>query len=215
MRRSRSRIATRLLARSSGALLSLTLLTACPVVVPLSTGRGGSPAGTCDFFGTHFVKPAGWSAEEKRETSEPIPRVTLSGGVGTHQILLSIIPRELRSSAAADKAGQADAYFRGLRSALPDWTDVSQDVFDPSGRGYPVLFGTALVKGLITTQQDNVVLLYFPDHFPKGRYFYVFFWTDIHTESARPVALDELRGIVESFEITSSPLGAASKGCAA
>jgi len=168
---------------------------------------------SCEFFGARFVKPTGWTVEEKREPGEPISRVALVGRVGTHQILLSIIPRELRSSAAADKKSQTEAYFHALRAALPSWTNVSESSSEAPARSYPVLFGTDFMRGIVTTQYDNTVLLYFPDDFPKGRYFYVFFWTDIHFDGERSESLGELRTVVDSFDIRTSPAGAPSPGC--
>jgi hypothetical protein len=99
---------------------------------------------------------------------------------------------------------------------MQTWTDVSESSLDAPTRSYPVLFGRELVRGSVAgldTQQDSTVLLYFPDDFPRGRYFYVFFWTDIHAVGAQSGTLDELRTLVDSFEIRSSPAGAASKGC--
>ena len=152
--------------------------------------------------------------EERREAGEPISRVELAGNVATQQILLSIIPRELRT-ASPDKKSQADAYFRGLRSAMTAWTNVDEATFQSPARSYPVLFGTERVRGSfpgLDTQQDSTVLLYFPDDFPKGRYFYVFFWTDIHGVGDSAVALDELRALVDGFEVRAAPT-TASQGC--
>jgi len=157
----------------------------------------------------------GWQVEEHREAGEALSRVDLTGRVGTHQILASIIPREIRSSADPTKTSQTAAYFQALRSAMT-WTDVSDSTFQAPARTYPVLFGTEIVHGPISaldSQQDNTVLLYFPDDFPLGRYFYVFFWTDIHSVGSQPGTLEDLKTLVDSFEVRASPVGAPSKGC--
>lgn len=158
----------------------------------------------------------GWKVEEEKEAGEPIGRASLSGTAATHRILLSIIPRTQRAG-STDKKSQTDVYYQGLRAGITEWTDVGESSFQSPARTYPVLYGTRLVKGALPpldTQQDDLVLLYFPDDFPQGGYFYVFFWTDIHAIGDRPVELTELRSIVDSFAIRSSPT-TASKGCAA
>lgn len=212
-------------------LLAAVLCAACPApaapvsnatppsATPSSTAAStvaGAPA--CEFFGTRFVPFPTWHVEEHREAGEPVSRVSLDGFVGTHHVLVSLIPRELRASAAATPTDQADAYFRGLRSGMTDWTDVSVGRFDAPGRSYPVAFGKRLVKGplpLLDTEQHDTVLLVFPNDFPAGRYFYVFFWTDIHLVGERPNDLGELRTLLDSFEVKAPPVaGAPSRGCA-
>jgi hypothetical protein len=175
-------------------------------------------APACEFFGTRFVPFPKWHVEEHREVGEPISRVSLDGYVGTHHVLVSIIPRELRASVAATPSGQAAAYFSSLRSGMTDWTDVTVGQFDAPGRSYPAAFGRRLVKGslpLFDTEQHDTVLLVFPADFPAGRYFYVFFWTDIHFVGEQPNNLGELRILLDSFEVRSPPVaGAVSPGCA-
>lgn len=210
-------------------LIALVLCAACPsqVVQPPSPTRGVVPtqsvtqtAGAgqvCEFFGARFVVQRSWKVEEHRVATEPLSRVSLDGLVGTHRVLVSLIPRELRGPAESTAAGQAEQYFRGLRSSIADWTEVSESRFVSPARPYPVTFGRRLVRGplpALDTEQHDTVLLYFPDDFPSGRYFYVFFWTDVHVVGERPGDHAELRMLVDSFEIRSSPVGAASRGCA-
>lgn len=131
-------------------------------------------------------------------------------------ILVSIIPRGLRTGIEPTKSDQASAYFQSLRSATKTWTDVAETTFQSPVRSYPVLFGREVVRGALTaldTEQDSTVLLYFPDDVSGWRYFYVFFWTDIHAVGAASGTLDDLRALVDSFELRSSPAGAPSKGC--
>ncbi len=214
-----SRTVMRRLASSSLRLvLAAFLCSACPSPATPSPSAPPTAAAQpgCNFFGTHFVPRGGWKVEEHREASEPISRVTLDGNVGTHHVLVSIIPRELRSTGDPTPASQADQYFRSLRSAMADWTDVSESRFESPARPYPVIFGRRLVRGPLPpldTEQDDTVLLYFPDDFPRGRYFYVFFWTDIHGVGEKPNDLAELRALVDSFEVRSSPVGAPSGRC--
>jgi len=179
---------------------------------PSATGSGQ----VCEFFGTRFIQLPGYKVEEQREAGEPISRVSLSGREGAHGVLVSIIPRELGTSAEATKAGQTRAYFQALRSAFTKWTDVEERTFQAPARTYPVLFSRERVAGLLPgleQQHDNAVLLYFPDDFPKDRYFYVFFWTDVHGVDGQPLALRGLQTLVDSFSIKSPPAGAPSKGC--
>jgi hypothetical protein len=200
--------------------LALLLCTACPSPTsPTSSATPGAAAGaTCEFFGTRFVPFQGWTVQEHREAGEPLSRVSLDGYVGTHHVLVSIIPREMRASAESTSGGQSQEYFRSLRSGMTDWTDVSETRFEAPARSYPVVFGRRRVRGPLPpldTQQDDTVLLYFPDDFPAGRYFYVFFWTDIHGVGETPNDLEALRTLVDSFEIKSAPVvGATSRGCA-
>jgi hypothetical protein len=172
----------------------------------------------CEFFGTRFAPFQGWKIEEHREAGEPLSRVSLDGYVDTHHVLVSIVPREMRASAEPTSAGQSEQYFRSLRSGMTDWTDVSESRFEAPARSYPVVFGRRLVRGSLPpldTEQNDTVLLYFPDDFPTGRYFYVFFWTDIHVVGEKPNDLAALRTLVDSFEIRSAPVvGAPSRGCA-
>src|SRR5712691_8079843 len=207
---------------SFSLLLALALLvcTACPSPTsPTSSATPGVAVGaTCEFFGTRFVPFQGWNVQEHREAGEPLSRVSLDGYVGAHHVLVSIIPREMRASAESTSAGQSQQYFRSVRSGMTDWTDVNETRFDAPARSYPVMFGRRLVRGALPpldTQQDDTVLLYFPDDFPAGRYFYVFFWTDIRGVGEKPNDLEGLRTLVDSFEIKSAPVvGAASRGCA-
>lgn len=199
-------------------LLALVLCAACPSPAPPTSSATESVAATqaCEFFGTRFVPSPGWKVEEHRQAGEPLSRVSLDGYVGTHHVLVSIIPREVRAPAEPTPASQAEQYFSGLRSGMTDWTDVRESRFEAPARSYPVIFGRRLVRGPLPpldTEQDDTVLLYFPDDFPRGRYFYVFFWTDIHGVGEKPNELAELRTLVDSFEIRSSPVGAASGGC--
>jgi hypothetical protein len=203
---------------SLGLLLAALFCTACPsLATPSPSAAPTAAAGqVCEFFGTRFVPRPGWKVEEHREASEPLSRVSLDGNVDTHHVLVSIIPREMRATVEATSTAQADQYFRSLRAGMTDWTNVSESKFQSPARAYPVIFGRRLVRGPLPpldTQQDDTVLLYFPDDFPQGRYFYVFFWTDIHVVGERPNDLAELRALVDSFEIRSSPVGAASRGC--
>ena len=160
---------------------------------------------------------AGWKVEEHRLPGEPLSRISIAGQLGSHATLVSIIPREMRTTGEPSKDSQAAQYFQGLRSTFGTrWTDVSEDTFVAPARVYPVLFARELIRGPLpplNQVHDNTVLLYFPDDFPAGRYFYVFFWTDIHAEGAQPNSLTELRTLVDSFEIKSSPVGAPSRGC--
>jgi hypothetical protein len=207
-------------------LLALVVCAACPSRATPASGATSAPSAArtvavgsaCDFFGTRFVPLQGWKVEEHREAGEPLSRVSLDGYVGTHHVLASIIPRELRTSAAPTPAAQAETYFRSLRSGMTDWSDVSQGQFDAAGRSYPVVFGRRLVKGPLPpldTEQHDTVLLFFPADFPSGRYFYVFFWTDTHVVGAKPNDLVELRALLDTFEVRSPPVpGAASRGCA-
>ena len=218
-------------ASSSLVLLLALVLCACPSPAALTsatpTATATSTSATtqtaavgpvCEFFGTRFVPFAGWRVEEHRDAGEPVSRVSLDGLVGTHRILVSIIPRELRTSVALTPTAQAAAYFSSLRAGMADWTDVTVGQFDAPGRSYPVAFGRRLVKGPVSaldTEQHDTVLLVFPNDFPVGRYFYVFFWTDIHVVGASPNNLGELRILLDSFEVRSPPVaGAASRGCA-
>lgn len=203
---------------SLGLLLAALLCIACPSPATPSTSAAPTAAASssCEFFGARFVPAPGWKVEEHREASEPLSRVSLDGNVGTHHVLVSIIPREVRATVDATSTAQAEQYFRSLRAGMSDWTDVSESKFQSPARAYPVIFGRRLVRGplpALDTEQDDTVLLYFPDDFPRGRYFYVFFWTDIHVVGERPNDLAELRALVDSFEIRSSPVGAASRGC--
>ncbi len=205
---------------SLGLLLALVLCSACPS--PGSLPSRGTPSlaaeTTCEYFGTRFTPFRGWTVEEHKQAGEPVSRVSLDGYVGSHKVLVSIIPRELRQATAPTAAAQAEAYFRSPRSGITDWTNVSESRFEAPARSYPVTFGRRLVRGPLPpldTEQDDTVLLYFPDDFPAGRYFYVFFWTDIHVVGEKANDLGELRTLVDSFDVRSPPVaGATSRGCA-
>jgi hypothetical protein len=223
MKRSRWPTDTPRRVRSSLHVVVALVLAAC--IPPSSTAPSPSAGATssatgsgqvCEFFGARFIALPGYKVEEQREAGEPISRVSLSGREGTHGVLVSIIPRELGTSAEATKAGQTRAYFQALRSAFTNWTDVEERTFQAPARTYPVLFSRERVAGPLPglgQQHDNAVLLYFPDDFPKDRYFYVFFWTDVHGVDGQPLALSGLQTLVDSFSIKSSPAGAPSKGC--
>jgi hypothetical protein len=205
--------------RASFSLVLLALVVAAACVLPVPVASKAPPGAVCEFFGARFAPPVGWQVEEKRETTEPVGRAALTGWIGKHLILLSIIPRELRTQTGEPTvASQAQLYFRSLRAALESgWTDVQETRFDSPARSYPVLVSRTPPSGPLParqTQQENAILLYFPDDFPRGRYFYVFFWTDTHPAEEEPASLTELRNIVDSFTVNATPT-TASKGCGA
>jgi hypothetical protein len=201
-------------------LLALVLCAACPAPAsPAASPTAVGAAGTaCEYNGARFVPLAGWKVEEHRLPGEPLSRISIAGQIGSHATLVSIIPREMRTSGEPTRDSQTQQYFQGLRSSFGTrWTDIREDTFVAPARRYPVLFSRERVSGalpLLHRVHDNVILLYFPDDFPAGRYYYVFFWTDIHAEGDQPNSLTELRTLVDSFEIRSSPVGAPSRGCA-
>ncbi len=143
-------------------LLALVLCAACPASALPISGTTPSPAAAsaCEFFGTRFISFSGWRVEEHRESSEPLSRVSLDGYEGTHHVLVSIIPREMRA-AEPTSAAQAAQYFRSLRAGMTDWTNVSESRFEAPARSYPVAFGRRLVRGPL----PPLVL----DGHPRGR----------------------------------------------
>jgi hypothetical protein len=175
-------------------------------------------AGTsCEFIGARFVPPTGWTVKEERD-GEPLSRITLSGWSGSHEVLASLFARETLPSAERTPTDQARAYFQKFRAATSDqpWTDIVETSFEDAGHTYPALAYRERVPAVVSAmdvQQDTVVLLVFPADFPAGGYFYPFFWTDTHLASAPRGSLEELRALVGSFSVKSSPVGAPAKGC--
>jgi hypothetical protein len=203
-----------LLIRCAAAVLLGTL--ACtPISEPASSTQA---AGTsCEYIGAHFARPVGWTVKEESD-GEPLSRITLSGWSGTHEVLASFFAREVMPSAARTPSDQARAYFQKFRAATSDqpWTDIVETSFEDAGHTYPALAYRERVPAAISAmdvQQDTVVLLVFPADFPAGGYFYPFFWTDTHLASAPTGSLAELRALVGSFSVKSSPVGAPAKGC--
>jgi hypothetical protein len=196
-------------------VVTLSTVACRPAVsAPSSTGGAGT---ICEYIGARFVPPSGWSVKEESD-GEPLSRVTLTGSTGSHQILASIFAREILASAQPTPSDQARAYFRKFRAATTaqPWTDVIETSFEDAGRTYPALAYRERVPGVMSAldvQQDTVVLLVFPNDFPSGGFFYPFFWTDSHLASAPSGSLAELKTLVGSFTIKSSPVGAPSKGC--
>lgn len=155
---------------------------------------------------------------KEESDGQPISRITLTGWSGSHEILASVFAREILASAEPTPSDQARAYFQKFRAATSaqPWTDIIETSFEDAGHTYPALAYRERVPGAISAldvQQDTVVLLVFPRDFPAGGYFYPFFWTDTHLASAPSGSLGELQALVGSFSITSSPVGAPSKGC--
>ena len=177
-----------------------------------------NPPGTsCEYIGARFVPPVGWTVKEESD-GEPISRITLTGWSGGHEILASVFAREIRPSAERIPSEQARAYFQKFRAATTDqpWTDFIETTFEDAGHIYPALGYRERVPGpvpALDVQQDTMVLLFFPNDFPAGGYFYPFFWTDTHLASAPSGSLEELRALVGSFSVKSSPVGAPAKGC--
>jgi hypothetical protein len=175
-------------------------------------------AGTfCEYIGARFVPPTGWTVKEESD-GEPLSRITLTGWSGTHEVLASVFAREILPAAARTPTDQARAYFQKFRAATASqpWTDIVETSFQDAGHTYPALAYRERVPAIVSAmdvQQDTVVLLVFPTDFPAGGYFYPFFWTDTHLASAPTGSLEELRALIGSFAVKSSPVGAPSKGC--
>jgi hypothetical protein len=84
-----------------------------------------------------------------------------------------------------------------------------------SPKTYPALLARAPVSAAgVEGHQDHVVLLYFPEDFPQGRHFYVFFWTDTHLAIDPRGPLTELERLVDSFTVHGPPVDATARGCA-
>ncbi|MEK6206163.1 MAG: hypothetical protein AABM32_00825 [Chloroflexota bacterium] len=196
------------------ALIVTTLACRPPASSPPPTPAPGS---SCEYIGARFTPPTGWAVKEESD-GEAIPRITLIGWSGSHEILASVFARKFVPSAEPTPSDQARAYFQKFRAATADqpWTDIIETSFEDAGHTYPALAYRERHPGAISAldvQQDTVVLLFFPNDFPAGGYFYPFFWTDTHLASAPSGSLGELRALVASFSIKSSPVGAPSKGC--
>jgi len=175
-------------------------------------------AGTsCEFIGARFVPPSGWTVKEEKD-GEPLSRITLTGWSGSHEVLASVFAREILPSAERTPTDQARAYFQKFRAATSaqPWTDIVETTFQDGSHMYSALAYREHVPAVVSAmdvQQDTVVLLLFPTDFPAGGYFYPFFWTDTHLASAPSGSLEELRALVGSFSVKSSPVGAPAKGC--
>jgi hypothetical protein len=199
-----------------GALLLVLGALACN---PLgSSAPSTQSAGTsCEYIGTRFVPPTGWTVKEESD-GEPLSRITLTGWSGSHQVLASLFAREILPSAERTPADQARAYFQKFRAATSDqpWTDIVETSFQDAGHTYPALAYRERVPATVSAMdvlQDTVVLLVFPTDFPASGYFYPFFWTDTHLASAPAGSLGDLQALVASFSVKSSPVGAPAKGC--
>jgi hypothetical protein len=204
----------RLFRRCVAILIVGTLACRPPATSPSPSPAAGS---SCEYIGARFTPPAGWAVKEESD-GEPISRITLIGWSGSHEILASVFARELLASAEPTPSDQARAYFEKFlaATAAQPWTDIIKTSFEDAGHTYPALAYRARQPGAIPAldvQQDTVVLLLFPDDFPAGGYFYPFFWTDTHLASAPSGSLEQLRTLVASFSIKSSPVRAPSKGC--
>jgi hypothetical protein len=186
---------------------------------PPASSTPPTPAGgtSCEYIGAHFTPPSGWAVKEESDGT-PTSRITLIGSSGSHQILASLFARELLAAAQSTPSDQARAYFQRFRAATADqgFTDIVETSFEDAGHVYPALAYRERQPAAISAldvQQDTVVLLVFPNDFPAGGYFYPFFWTDTHLASAPSGSLEQLRALVASFSIKSSPVRAPSKGC--
>jgi hypothetical protein len=183
-----------------------------------SSAPSTQPAGTsCEYIGTRFVPPAGWTVKEESD-GEPLARITLTGWSGSHEVLASFFAREILPSAERTPSDQARAYFQKFRAATSaqPWTDIVETSFQDAGHMYPALAYRERVPAVVSAmdvQQDTVVLLVFPMDFPAGGYFYPFFWTDAHLASAPSGSLGDFQALVASFSVKSSPVGAPSRGC--
>ena len=204
----------------------MTLLRACAVLLIATIGciplrlaapATNAPGTSCEYIGTRFVPPSGWTVKEESD-GEPLARITLSGWSGSHEVLASFFAREVITTAPRTPSDQARAYFQKFRAATASqpWTDVVETSFEDNGHVYPALGYRERVPGAVSAldvQQDTTVLLVFPTDFPAGGYFYPFFWTDTHLASAPTGSLAELQALVASFAVKSSPVGAKARGC--
>ena len=205
----------------------MTLLRACAVVliavtigcipVRLAAPATNAPGASCEYIGTRFVPPSGWTVKEESD-GEPLARITLSGWSGSHEVFASFFAREVIATAPRTPADQARAYFQKFRAATSSepWTDIVETSFEDNGHVYPALRYRERVPGTVSTldvHQDTTVLLVFPNDFPAGGYFYPFFWTDTHLASAPAGSLEDLRVLVGTFSVKASPVGAKARGC--
>ena len=206
--------------RSVRALATAAVLFAA--CVPPSTVTAPSPSasltpGTCEYVGARFSLPPGFTAQEQREPSEPLSRVTINGDLpGRHHILLDIIPRAVASYGPdLTPSAVAKVYFDRITSSLgAKWTDVKRAQYPGPKRTYPALLSVEPTNtGGIAGQYDNIILLYIPDRPGPGDYFYSFFWTDIHLAVDPRAPVTELENLVNGFAILGPPVGAVSRGC--
>jgi hypothetical protein len=203
------------LLRHCAFVLILSMLACRPPIS--SPSPSPAPGSHCEYIGARFVPPTGWAVKEESD-GEPLSRITLIGWSGSHQILASVFARAVLPSAESTPSDQARAYFEKFRAATTaqPWTDIIETSFEDAGHVYPALAYRERTPGAVSAldvQQDTVVLLVFPNDFPAGGYFYPFFWTDTHLASAPSGSLEELRALVASFSVKSSPVGAPPKGC--
>jgi hypothetical protein len=214
----------------SGLLAAAVMTVACapPSAVPAPTSPATSvPAasptaaiipGTCEYLGARFDLPRGFTAQEQREPGQPIARVTMQGELGRHAITVSIIPREVLPQAGVPTPqDQTKLYFDLLRAAplAAQWTDVREAQYPGPRRTYPVLLARQRISAAaVEGQEDHAVLLYLPEDLARGRYFYVFFWTDVHLAAEPPAPVKELERLVDSFTVLGPPAGATARGCA-
>jgi hypothetical protein len=185
--------------------------------LPAAGNFSAASSGCCEYIGTQFTPPRGWTAKEESD-GEPLARITLTGWSGDHEILASFFTRETPSPPSRSHRRRLERIFQKFRAATADkgWTDIVEKSFEDGGRTYPALAYRDLQRGPVSaldTQQDTVVLLVFPNDFPAGGYFYPFFWTDTHLASAPTGSLAELQLLIRSFSVKSSPVGARSRGC--
>src|SRR5258705_185052 len=100
-------------------LLALVLCSACPS--PGALPSRGTPSlaaeTTCEYFGTRFTPFRGWTVEEHKQAGEPVSRVSLDGYVGSHKVLVSIIPRELRRQVATSRRSDVSRMCVAARRA--------------------------------------------------------------------------------------------------
>lgn len=202
----------------------MLLAAAC---VPPSAGTGApstadpvaSPVlpGTCEFIGARFSVPAGFSVKEQRESREIVARATIEGKIGTHQILLDIIPKPVAGYGNDPAAGAlARAYFDALKasSVTTKWSGVTEGRYAGPKRSYPAIVGVESGSSLgVATTYDNAILLYVPADLVRDGYFYSFFWTDIHLATDPRAPVTELEKLVDGFVVLGSPVGAPARGC--
>lgn len=208
------------------AALGVLALAAC--VGPAPTGSSATtgtaaptadrPAGGCEYIGARFSPPAGFVADEHREAGVPFPRVSLRRDAASRGVLVSIIPRAAGAATATPKQ-QADEYFASLRNGQisRNWSNMSETPFTTGGRSHPSLtYRETMPSGVAGVDQvhDGRIVLFFPEDFPRGGYYYVFFWTDIHFTGQDPIVLTELEQLVSTF-VVSGPPTTPSRGCAA